>query len=94
MATTATLLESKGNDMRVFDVTIDSADTSGSVTHGCVYTPEVVIFTPKSAGVYSQTLIVATVTATVVTFTKGGAAAASFLLYVGRSYSPGSRFTN
>lgn len=94
MATTTTLLESKGSDMRVFDVSIASADTSGSVSHLLPYTPDFAIIVPKSAGVYSQTLILATITGSAVTFTKGGAAQADFLLIVGRSGSPGARRTN
>lgn len=88
MATTATLLESKGGDLRVFDVTVDSADTTGAITHTLPFTPDVVYITPKSAGCYSQQLLFTSVTSTVVNVSKGGAAAASFLLVVGRSYSP------
>lgn len=88
MATTATLTESKGGDLRVFTVTIASADTTGSFSHTLPFTPDWITITPTSAGCYSQSLLFDSVTSTTVNFTKGGAAAASFLCVVGRSYHP------
>lgn len=93
MATTATLLSSKGANQRVYNVSIASADTTGAVDHELPFTPDFAMITPTSVGCYSQTLVLTSITATQVNFTKGGAAVASFLLVVGRSYAPGARFT-
>jgi hypothetical protein len=95
MATTATATEVKGGDARVFTVTMDNADTTGSFLHLLPFTPDYATITPFGSATpaqacYAQAVAVSGISATAVNFTKTAGAAVSFQVLVGRSYSPRS----
>lgn len=90
MAVVITEVETKGNLGRVYDVTMAAGDATATIPHGLKNcTPELVLFTPNGAnavGCYTDQLRLTSIDDEEVVLTKATTVAASFRVFIGRSY--------